>query len=282
MLTHSHLLYFRALFFCLYGTIGIMFPFLILHLKRDVGLSDEQVALLTSLSGVAVILFQQLWGYIADVLVSKKVLITCTTLGSGLLFFMVGWITNQWAIAAVMFAFNVLYTSISQLVHGFLFAHMHSERYFGVLRAWGSLGFVVANILIGAYADRVGGGNLTFIFPTFLIFSALIVLFTAPIPEVRELPHERLSFWQVQRHFLHRPEILLFLLLTFLYQAAHAPSYWMQALLMDNMGADRQTVAYSYSLAAILELPVFFLAARLIRRVGEHQLLLICCAVQTA
>jgi MFS family permease len=76
--------------------------------------------------------------------------------------------------------------------------------------------------------------------------------------------------------------MLLFLLITFLYQAAHAPSYLLQAVLMSNMGADRATIAYSYSVAAILELPVFFLAGKLIARVGEHVLLIFCCAVQSA
>ncbi|MGI8907113.1 MAG: MFS transporter [Candidatus Sumerlaeaceae bacterium] len=280
MLTHSNLLFFRGLFFCLYGTIGVMFPFLVLHFKTGVGLDDRQVALISSLSGITVILFQQLWGYTADVLLPKKWLIAFATLGSGLLFYFVGTLTQQWSIALVMLAFNSLFTSISQLLHSFLFAHVHSERYFGLLRAWGSLGFVVTNILIGIYADRYANGSLTFIFPVFLGLTAITFLLVLPIPEAHAAPRDRLTFWQVQHHFLHRPEIVLFLLMTFLYQAAHSPSYLLQAVVMSNLGADRATIAYSYSLAAFLELPIFFLAGRLIARFGEHRILLFCCMVQ--
>lgn len=281
MLTTTNLLLFRALFFCIYGTIGIMSPFLILYLKSGVGLSDREVALLTSLAGVTVILFQQMWGYAADVLAPKKWLIAVATLFSGGLFYEIGTLTHEWTIALVLFAFYTLYMCISQLLHGLLFAHLHSEKYFGVLRAWGSLGFVVMNMLVGIYADKVAGGNLRFIFPCFLGLTVICFFLVMPIPEARSIRTERLSFWRVQHHFLHRPEVLLFLFITFLYQAAHAPSYLFQAILMNNMGADRATIAYSYSLAAVLELPVFFIATRLIDRWGEHLLLLICCVVQT-
>jgi PPP family 3-phenylpropionic acid transporter len=281
MLTQTNLLLFRTLFFCVYATIGVMYPFLVLHLKTGVGLNDRDVTLLCSLSGVTVILFQQMWGYAADVLVSKKWLIALTCIGSGLLFFAIGQLTRQWSIACVMFAFYALFTSVTQVVNGFLFAHRDSEKYFGVLRAWGSLGYVVANILVGVYADQFTAGKLTFIFPAFLFLSVASFLFVLPIPEARRQPADRLTFWQVQHHFLHRPEMLLFLLITFLYQAAHAPSYLLQAVLMSDMGADRATIAYSYSLAAVLELPVFFLAARLIRRIGVHWLLVFCCLVQS-
>lgn len=47
------------------------------------------------------------------------------------------------------------------------------------------------------------------------------------------------------------------------------------------MGADRSTVAFSYSLAALLELPVFYLATRFIGRFGAPKLILGCAMLQS-
>lgn len=282
MLSHTSLIFYRALFFCVYSTIGVLFPFLVLYLRSGVGLNDREIAMISSLGGITITLFQQVWGYIADVLVPKKSLLLGTTLGSGVLFLLVGSLTHSWALALAIFAFNCLFTSINQLLHGFLFSHPGSEPYFGVLRAWGSLGFVVTNVCVGVYSDRIAGGNLGFIFPLFLGITVVAALLLLPIAEHRTLPPVRPHFWAVQKYFLRKKQVLVFLLLAFVYQSAHTPSYGMQSLLMADMGADRSTVAYSYSLAALLELPVFFAAGALIVRFGAPVLMLGCAVLQTA
>jgi len=282
MLTPRVLVFYRALFFCLYGTIGILFPFFVLYLRGGVGLSDKNIALLSSLSGITIILFQQGWGYIADVLVPKKKLLVINMLGSGLLFMIVYLLSKSWTLAIAIFFYNSVYTSVNQLLHGFLFAHPGSERHFGLLRAWGSLGFVVANLGVGYVSDNFAGGNLGFIFPLFLLMMLVSVLLILPLPEYPTKHEDPPDFWSVQRHFLCRPQVAFFLLMSFIYQAAHTPTYSMQSLLMADMGADRSTIAFSYSLAAVLELPVFFAAGALISRFGAPKLMLMCAVIQTA
>ena len=80
---------------------------------------------------------------------------------------------------------------------------------------------------------------------------------------------------------MRQPSVVLFLLMTFFYQAGHSLSYSLQALLMAGLGADNRMIAASYSLAALLEIPVFFAANRLIRRFGETRLMAVAALVQT-
>jgi PPP family 3-phenylpropionic acid transporter len=180
-----------------------------------------------------------------------------------------------------MFLFQVINTPILQLLHGFLFMHEDSDRRFGQLRAYGSLGFVVVNILMGLFADRVMGGRLEFIFPAFGIVTMAGAGLLALLPD-RHPPQglRRPTFLEVQRHFLSQWQVSVFLVFVLLYQAGHSFSYTLQSVLMREMGADNTVIASSYSLAAIVELPVFFAANRLIRRFGELRLLAFAAATQ--
>lgn len=272
---------FRALFFTVYALIGIMFPFFVLHLKNDIGLSGREISYVTGIGGVTVILFQQLWGYIGDVVISKKRLVLLTILGSGLLFLWMGQMRSFWPLLGVAFLFHITFSAINQLMHGFLFMHQGGEARFGPIRAYASLGFIAANVGVGQVSDSFTAGDLDFIFPVFLgvcVFSALLL---ALIPEVAAPPVERPSFFQVQMHFVSRPGVRLFLLMVFFYQGAHTLSYTMQSVLLAEMGAENTVVAFCYSAAAILELPIFFAATRLRHRFGDTRLLLFAAAVQT-
>ena len=124
-------LIFRALFFTIQAPIGVLLPFFVLYLKEGVGLSGREIGYVTGISGFTVILFQQMWGYLADAVIPKKTLIIANTILSGLCFYAVGFLKSLPEIIAVMFVFNILYTSIVQILHGFLFTHKGTENRFG-------------------------------------------------------------------------------------------------------------------------------------------------------
>jgi PPP family 3-phenylpropionic acid transporter len=196
------------------------------------------------------------------------------------MFWFIGNLRSLPAIIAAVFLFNSISTPILQLLHGFLFMHQDSERWFGTLRAYGSLGFVVMNLAVGIVADRFTGGQMGFIFPLYATVSLGAAAWMALLPEKVVPQGKRPTFFQVQKFFLGRREVAFFLVVVVFYQAAHSLSYAFQSVLMVGMGADMRLVAFSYSLAALLELPVFFAANRLITRFGEVRLIVFAAAVQ--
>lgn len=259
---------------------GIILPYYFLFLRDEAGLDARQISYLTGISGLTIILFQQFWGYMGDVVVPKKYLIVFNSLVSSFCFFLISRQHSFWIIAVLAFAQQAASTPLQQLFHGYLFMHEGSERHFGRLRAWGSLGFIAANTGIAFVADRITGGKLGFIFPFFVIVTMSFCLLFLPMPDRRTEHAVRPTFLQVQGFFLGRPQVALFLAVVFFYQAAHGLSYTFQSFLMREMGADMRVVSLSYSLAAFLELPVFFALNRLIGRWGETRLILFAAFVQ--
>jgi len=272
----------RLVFFLMQAPIGILLPSFVLYLRFDRQFSESQISLITALGGLTIVLFQQAWGYFADVVFRKKQLILANLAISGLLFWSIAFVPSYWAIVCVVFAFNVFSTPLVQLLHGLLFSHRGSERWFGPLRAYGSLGFVVTNLAVAYVADRLTDGNLRFIFPLYAALCAATFVCVMPVPEAKVVrASDRPSFWAVQWYFLRRPPVAIFLGFVFLYQCAHSLSYTLQSILMKNMGADHTLIASSYSLAAVLEVPVFFAAHRLLKKFGAERLLAFAAVVQS-
>ncbi|MCX7626531.1 MAG: MFS transporter [Candidatus Sumerlaeaceae bacterium] len=271
---------FRVIFFLAQMSVGIQFPFFVLYLKREVGLSESIVSVFTALSGLAIVLFQQPWGYVADILLPKKLVILTNLLISGALFCALGQLSASPLLLGAFFVFQIFSTPIIQLLHGLLFVHHGSDRWFGTLRAYASLGFVVANMATGIIADRFTSGRLTFIFPLYLVANVLTAAWILTIPESRVKSPRPSGFWDIQRFFFSQRSMRWFLATACIYQLAHSLSYSLQSVLMVELGADMRLVSGSYSLAAVLELPVFFGASRLIARHGAVRLMVFCAAVQ--
>lgn len=271
---------FRVMFFLAQMSVGIQFPFFVLYLKREVGLSDSVVSVFTALSGLAIVLFQQPWGYVADILLPKKLVILANLLMSGCLFCALAHFSALPVLLGVYFIFQVFSTPIIQLLHGLLFVHHGSEKWFGTFRAYASLGFVVANLATGIIADRITSGRLTFIFPFYLLGNILTAAWLLTIPERKVEARRASGFWEVQRFFFSQRSMRWFLATACIYQLAHSLSYSLQSVLMVELGADMRLVSSSYSLAALLELPIFFSASGLIARYGAVRLMAFCAAVQ--
>jgi PPP family 3-phenylpropionic acid transporter len=273
-------LIFRLVFFFIQMPVAVLMPYFFLHLREVAGMTIPQISYVSMVTGVAILLTQQGWGYLADVHISKRRLIWINSLLASLVFLAIAPFRSFGAILVGFFIYQILNTPIVQLLHGFLFIHPNSHHRFGLLRAWGSLGFVVANIGIGFAADKITGGNIGFIFPLMAILSMTGASLLMLLPELPPMTGTRPTFMQVQSFFFRRPEVAAFLGVVLLYQAAHSFSYTVQSFLMRDMGADKGIVGMSYSLAALMELPFFFAANRILRRFGELRVIAFAAVVQ--
>ncbi len=273
-------LIFRLVFFFIQMPVAVLMPYFFLHLREVAGVTIPQVSYVSMATGVAILLTQQGWGYLADVHISKRRLIWINSLLASLVFLAIAPFRSFGAILVGFFIYQILNTPIVQLLHGFLFMHPNSHHRFGLLRAWGSLGFVVANIGIGFAADKLTNGNIGFIFPLMAILSMSGASLLMLLPELPPMTGTLPTFMQVQAFFFRRPEVAAFLGVVLLYQAAHSFSYTVQSFLMRDMGADKGIVGMSYSLAALMELPFFFAANRILRRFGELRVIAFAAVVQ--
>lgn len=276
---------FRALFFTMMMSVGLMLPFFILHLKSEVGFDDRQIGMVSAISGLTVVLFHQLWGYVGDVLASKRLLVAFNCFAAALAGLWLGSTHTLPSTLAAMFVFSFFFSSQFQLLHGLVLGLEGGDVRFGGLRAWASFGYVVTNLVVGWYCGRVGSYSVIFPVMAAVNLVAMALVLAAPEGkrfEVREDEARRPRFLDVQAHFLRRGDVRLFLFVAFLHNAAHGLSYTLQAVLLKELGAGPGFTGAVYSFAAALEIPVFGAATLLLRRFGAVPMLVFASVVQAA
>ena len=272
----SNLFLFRVAFLVLYGNVGIVYPFFALYLK-DIGLTYHQISILQAMFGLVVILFQQYWGYLADMVFTKKQILIVTTLLACGVFYSISLTTSFWMILVLYFFYRTIRTPRGQVLTSLLLMDRMGEANFALVRAYGSLGFIITNILTGIAAESLG---LRCIFPFYIGISLLFVLAMYPIKAREERPAKRHSFWDVQKFFLKNPVIRLFLVLVFFYQAFHSLATLFISFVIKDLGGTTITISVLYSFAAVIELFVFFYTDRLIARFGELPLIFVAILAQ--
>jgi PPP family 3-phenylpropionic acid transporter len=280
MSNRTRYLLFRLLYFVVQMPIGIAVPFFVLYLRNEMHFDARQISLITGITGVTIILFQQVWGYVADLAVSRRKLLVFNSLGAGIAFYAIGASSTLGQVFVLTFIYSILATPILQFVNGFLFTFPDGPSRFGGVRAYASLGFIVANLVTGIIADHWTHGRLHFLFPAFWACSAAAGLIVLLIPGNAAAPKKHHTFLEVQAHFLGKPEVAIFLGGTFFYQAAHSLSYAYQSFVMQDMGADMRMVSISYIIGPLLEIPVFFAANFILKRFGEVRLMIFAALVQ--
>jgi PPP family 3-phenylpropionic acid transporter len=272
------------MFFLSHVPVGITLPFLSIYWKETLGLSEREIGHIYTLNAITMIIVQQVWGYLADVVFTRKRLLVVNCCLSGLAFMAAGFATTYYQVVGALFLFTLASCSLSQTLHGLLLAFEDGHQRFGSLRALSSLGFVCANMLVGFIATVLFPGYLWFLFPAMAGSYLLQALVGSGLRENHQIHHEdrpRPTFLSVQKHFLGRPDAVWFLIFVFVYNSAHGLSYSFQGFLLKDLGASNSFTAACYSLAAVLELPVFFASTYLVRRIGVPQILGVCAIIQS-
>ncbi len=272
------LMNFRFAYALLYAAVGVVFPYYVLYFK-SVGISYSQIGVLIAMRGVVVILFSQFWGYIADILIGKRAVLVIATIGSGAFFAGLYFGDVFWYFLILLFFQRMFFMSRSHVLNSLLFVQPGGRENFALIRAYGSLGFIVVNVLTGKIAASLG---LSVIFPLYLLVSLFILVQIAYLPkEDTEEKHSRThGFWHVQSTLLKNPCILFLLLVVFFYRCAHAVATIYLSFMIKENGGNEAMVGIFFSYAAVLEIVVFFLLDRIIASVGEVRLIAVAIAAQ--
>ena len=260
-------------FLLYFGFIGITFPFLAIYYK-EINLSMKEVGFLFSLQGLVMILVQQIWGYLADEVFSPKRVLIFTSLSGGVFFFVVGLTQNFYLLVFFVLLYLTFHTPNIQILNSLLLMYPGGKERYSFIRAFGSLGFIIFNVLMGVVAKNF---KLWFMFPIGMTLYILFAFIVRKLPEISSEKIKKTSFLDIQKFFFTHPEVIKLLILIFFYQIAHSSGYLFQSFLIKDYGGTDADMGFCYSLAALLEIPVFLFLDKIISKFGEK--FLICMAI---
>ena len=269
---------FRLAFACLYSSVGVFYPYYALYFKST-GITYSQIGILIATAGVVTLLISQFWGYIADMVISKRAVLAIGTVGCTLFFLGFNFGYLFWHFFILMLFQRIFASPRAHVINSLLLHHPGGREHFALIRSYGSLGFIIMNFLTGHLAAGLG---LRVIFPLYLAVSLLFLITIRHIPEQKyqrdeDVPH---GFWHVQKELLKNPCIVGLLLVVFFHQSAHSSATVFLTFVIQEKGGNESVIGLFYSFAAVLEVPMFFILDRLIRAVGEVRLILVAILAQ--
>lgn len=263
-------------YFFHFALIGIFSPYWSLYLQ-SIGFDARAIGVLMSLLMVMRVIAPTLWGWLAD-RSGKRRWIVQLSADLSLIAYLGVFAGSSFAWMFVVMALMSLFWSASlPLVEATTFSVLQDRTSeYGVIRAWGSIGFVVAVVGVGYILDWAGVVVLPW-----LVLAAMvgIAMFARAIPEVVSAAHtgESGPAWRV----LMQPEVLALVAACFLMAVAHGPYYTFYSIYLVDHGYTKAVVGWLWALGVIFEIGVFLFLPRIMKAFSIRQILLgsFACAV---
>lgn len=267
----THTLRFQLSYLLLFAAIGILFNYYALFLRWG-GLSGTQIGVVLAVMALARVLSQPVWGLLGDIYRLRRPILSAACFGSA--------VSALGLLASSDFAWLVAVTTVLSVMNGPLgpftdalsLEHLEREgrrEQFGTLRLWGSGGFAVASLAVGAL---VIGEAVWLIVYLYSAVMALMGVVTATLPDV---PHEARATWRGSGPALWgNPGFVRILAATTVLGMTLGVVNAYLIIYLSDIGAPGWVSGLAFALAGVLEIPLMAYAGALIRRWGLRAVLL--------
>jgi PPP family 3-phenylpropionic acid transporter len=256
-------------YFFYFAFVGVFTPFWSLYLQ-SLEFNAFQIGVLMSLLQVSRIFAPNLWGWLADH-TGKRVAVVQLAALLSLVFYLGVFVGEGFGWMFIVMALMSLFWSASlPLVEAITLGHLGvNGAGYGRIRVWGSIGFIIAVVILGYVLDYAPVRVLLWIV---LGLKVGIFLLSRKIPEYRPVSHatDDHSVWRI----LRRPDVSLFLLACFLMAAAHGVYYTFYSIYLVEHGYSKSAIGWLWALGVICEVLVFLGMPRLAAHFGLSRILL--------
>ena len=245
-------------------------PYWGLYLQSE-HFSAADIGILMSLFQISRIFAPNLWGWLADHTKQRVKWIQLTALLGLLGFVAVFWAHGFFWFFFVMAALSLFTSSTLPLSESLTLAHLATTNgHYSRIRMWGSLGFIVASVILGFAIDVYGIKSLLW-----FLLAVQIILFalTFKLPEATIAPHDddHFSFLDI----IKNPTVIALLLGCALMVTAHGVLYNFYSIYLAQHGYSKKVIGLLWSLGVVCEIIVFMLMPKIMARFTLKNIMLV-------
>lgn len=257
-------------YFIYYFFVGAFVPYWGLYLQSE-QFSAADIGILMSLFQISRIFAPNFWGWLADHTGRRAQWIKLTAF-LGLCGFMAVFLAHGFFwMFFVMAALSVFTSSTLPLAESLTLAHLaRTNGHYSRIRMWGSLGFIVAAVVLGFLIDMAGISSLLW-FLLVVQFTLLILTYTLPEAHIAPHEHDHFSIWQVIR----QPNVIALLVGCSLMVTAHGVLYNFYSIYLSEHGYSKGTIGLLWSVGVICEIAVFMWMPKIMARFTLKWILLV-------
>jgi PPP family 3-phenylpropionic acid transporter len=264
-----------AIYFAYFAFVGAFAPYFSLYLDA-LGSTAWEIGVLISTMQLTRVFGPNFWAWVADRHGHRIALMRASLALAALSFCGIYATRSFWGMFVVLGLLAFFSSAANPLLEATTITALRGrlERY-GTIRLWGSVGFIVAVLVVGAALDRLAIGNLLWMLLAVLATAAGLTWLLPGGGEAR--PTERERLWLV----LRRPEVATLFGACFLMSVSHGPLFTFLSIYLTEIGYSKTAVGVLWSLGVVAEILVFLAASRWLTRFDPRTVLLasFVCAV---
>ncbi len=210
------------------------------------------------------------WGWLADHTGKRAQWIRLTALLGLCGFIAVFWAHGFFWMFLVMAALSLFTSSTLPLAESLTLAHLATTNgHYSRIRMWGSLGFIVAAVVLGYLIDMTGIASLLW-FLLAVQVTLFMLSYTLPEPRVEPHEHDHFSIWQVVR----QPNVIALLVGCSMMVTAHGVLYNFYSIYLSEHGYSKGTIGLLWSVGVICEIGIFMLMPKIMARFSLKTILM--------
>ena len=261
-------------YFIYYFFVGAFVPYWGLYLQSE-QFSAADIGILMSLFQISRIFAPNFWGWLADHTGKRAQWIKLTAFLGLCGFTAVFWAHGFFWLFFVMAALSVFTSSTLPLAESLTLAHLATTNgHYSRIRMWGSLGFIVAAVVLGFMIDVAGITSLLW-FLLIVQMTLFALSYTLPEPKVAAHEHDHFSIWQV----IKQPNVIALLVGCSLMVTAHGVLYNFYSIYLSEHGYSKGMIGLLWSVGVICEIAIFMLMPKIMARFSLKAILLISLAL---
>ncbi len=238
---------------------------------QSIGLTAIEIGQLLAVLLSTKIIAPNIWGWLAD---RSGLPMRWVRLATGLaLLFAVGllWFESFWGLFFTILFFSFFWHASLPQFESYTFGCLGDEKHrYGEIRLWGSVGFIVAVLLVGWQVEHF---SIIWLPIDLFVLLAVVWLSTYLFEDQKRIHH--LSFSVGFLQILKQPAVWSLLLVSFLMQLSHGVYYAFFTIHLTSLGYDNTIIAWLWALGVMAEVAVFYWMSAVFKRYTVRFLILL-------
>lgn len=271
---------FSIIYFFYYWSIGSYNAFVYLYFKQ-IGLSGNRIGIIAGLAPFVIIMSQFIWGIVADKIQQKNILISLLNFIVALVALCFPLSNDFYFLILITIIFNFFNSAVGPLTDSATLTFLAEEsNTYGKYRLWGSFSFCISTYTTGILSEIYGLRVIFYVY-SIAIFIVAILAWNIRIQKIHigvELSDTQTKtfgelFFEVKKLLCDKKLILFWFgnLLFFIPLNANFVRY---SLLWSDLGGNNSLMGFSWTIAAVLEIPIFLFSAKVISKKNAVSILI--------
>ncbi len=263
-----------AYYFAFFAHAGAFVTYFSLYLA-SLGLGAGEIAFAVAMPQAARIVAPALWGWLADAWGARYASAKSVVLVFSACAMLAGFAallgeSRPAAIALTLLALSLCSAGAAPLIESITFSALQGRMgLYGPIRLWGSIGFILSVLGVGAWLD---GHEVASLLPILVGLAAGILVASLLVPRnpPARAEHAHLRFGEV----LRRPGVAAFFGASLCMTAAHGTWYVFFSIHLANAGYSKTMIGALWTVGVLAEIVLFLRLPQLLARFSLRALLL--------